>query len=221
MRTILITGASGNLGAACVAHFASTGWRVVMLVTPGKAPSEKKENIESIEADLLDEKGTATVMASVLAKNPTLEAALMLVGGFEGGGVEKTDDAALSRMYNLNFLTAWHVARPLFVHMNSNGGGKLIFIGARPAIDPKAGSTLVAYGLSKSLLFKLADYFNATSESVRSHVIVFNALDTPQNRASMPNADRSTWVAPEKVAERIGRVIDTGGESVVQVDAKG
>lgn len=218
MKTVLITGASGNLGAACVSHFASEGWRVVMFVTPGKAPTKNKKNIEAIEADLMDEKKTAAVMTKILKKHPAIDAALMLVGGFEAGGADKTDDAALQRMYDLNFLTAWHVARPLFIHMNGKAGGKLVFIGARPALDPKAGSNLVAYGLSKSLLFKLADYFNAASQTVRSHVIVFNALDTPQNRASMPKADRSTWVAPERVAERIMGVIEKGGETVVMVE---
>lgn len=220
MKTVLITGAGGNLGSACVTHFASAGWRVVMLVTPGKVPAEKKANVDAIEADLTDEAGTATVMGRILTMHPGIDAALMLVGGFEAGGVDKTDNATLQRMYDLNFLTAWHVAKPLFVHMGGkSAGGKLVFIGARPALDPKAGSKLVAYGLSKSLLFKVADYFNAASKKVRSHVIVFNALDTPQNRASMPKADRSTWVAPEKVARRIERVINGGGDTVVQVEA--
>ncbi len=219
MKTVLITGAAGNLGAACVTHFASNGWKVVTLVTPGKMPKEVKENIEAIETDLTDEKGTATVMAGILAAHPDLDAALMLVGGFEGGDTGKTDAAALRRMYDLNVLTAWHVVRSLFGHMNGKAGGKLVFIGARPALDPKAGSNLVAYGLSKSLLFKLADYFNAASQTVRSHVIVFNALDTPQNRASMPKADRSTWVEPERVAERIGEVIENGGATVVAIES--
>jgi NAD(P)-dependent dehydrogenase (short-subunit alcohol dehydrogenase family) len=217
MKTVVITGASGNLGAACVTHFASAGWHIVMLVTPGKVPAEKKANVDVIEADLTDEKGAAVVMQRILTMYPGVDAALMLVGGFEAGGISSTDDAALERMYDLNFLTAWHVARPLFTHMNERAGGKLVFIGARPALDAKAGSQLVAYGLSKSLLFKLADYFNEASQTVRSHVIVFNALDTPQNRASMPKADRSTWVAPERVAEKIRGVIEKGGEMVVVV----
>ena len=201
MNTVIITGAGGNLGTASVSVFADAGWRVIALVSPGKLPAQKREGVEFLEVDLLDEGATAHLIESVVAQYGQIHAALLLVGGFEAGTVETTDSAALRRMFSLNVETAYHVARPLFQSMQHQvNGGRLIFIGARPALNASMGKNLVAYGLSKSQLFKLADYLNAASSAVRSHVVVFTALDTPQNRASMPKADRSGWVTPEKVA---------------------
>jgi len=95
------------------------------------------------------------------------------------------------------------------------GKGKIFFIGARPALDANAGKGLMAYGLSKSLLFRLADYLNAASSRTLAHVIVFQALDTPQNRESMPKADRSNWIAPESVARKILELATQEGGNVV------
>lgn len=201
MKTVLITGAGGNLGAAAVDRFVDNGYQVVALVSPGKVPTEQKEHVDYLEADLLQEGPVQELIDRAFAMYSAIDGVVLTVGGFEAGDVEATDFAAMKRMYSLNFETAYHVARPAFRCMQSQSeGGHIIFIGAKPALDAKAGKSLMAYGLSKSLLFKLAEYLNAASEKVKSHVIVFGALDTPQNRTSMPKADTSQWVRPEKVA---------------------
>lgn len=220
MKTVLITGAGGNLGAAAVDRFVDNGYQVVALVSPGKVPTEQRKHVDYLEADLLQEGPVRELMDRVFAMYAAINGVVLTVGGFEAGDVEATDEAAMKRMYSLNFETAYHVARPAFRYMQSQpGGGRIIFIGAKPALDAKAGKSLMAYGLSKSLLFKLAEYLNAASEKVKSHVIVFSALDTPQNRTSMPKADTSQWVRPEKVAgvmveivngETLGNVIEVG-----------
>lgn len=220
MKTVLITGAGGNLGAAAVDRFVDKGYQVVALVSPGKVPTEQRKHVDYLEADLLQEGPVQELMDRVFAMYAAIDGVVLTVGGFEAGDVEATDEAAMKRMYSLNFETAYHVARPAFRYMQSQpGGGRIIFIGAKPALDAKAGKSLMAYGLSKSLLFKLAEYLNAASEKVKSHVIVFSALDTPQNRTSMPKADTSQWVKPEKVAgvmveivngETLGDVVEVG-----------
>lgn len=207
MKTILITGAAGNLGIASVRTFATAGWRVLAMVSPGKAPGPSAEPIFYFEADLQQEENTQRLVDK-LVNQFGIDAALLLVGGFEAGGVEKTDGAALKRMIALNFETAYHVARPLLPHLQRKGRGKVVFIGARAALDAQVGMNLVAYGLSKSLLFKFADYLNALSTRVTAHVMLFTALDTPQNRAAMPKADVSKWVSPERVANVMLRLAE-------------
>ena len=67
---------------------------------------------------------------------------------------------------------------------------------------PKDGKNVIAYALSKSLLFNLAEYLNAegASQNVVTSVIVPSTIDTPANRESMPKADFSKWVRPEEIA---------------------
>jgi NAD(P)-dependent dehydrogenase (short-subunit alcohol dehydrogenase family) len=79
----------------------------------------------------------------------------------------------------------------------------LVYIGARPAIEASQGKDLVAYGLSKSLLFKLAEYINAEAKgkNITATVVAPSTLDTPLNRKSMPDTDPSVWVKPSELAE--------------------
>jgi NAD(P)-dependent dehydrogenase (short-subunit alcohol dehydrogenase family) len=106
-------------------------------------------------------------------------------------------------MYALNFETAYYVARPLFLDMQARGKGRLVFIGSRPAIQPSDGKAMIAYAMSKSLLFNLASYLNeeAKGTGVTATVIVPSTLDTPLNRSAMPDKNPSDWVKPQQIAE--------------------
>ena len=88
------------------------------------------------------------------------------------GNIETTDIAALQSMFTLNFQTVYNCARPLFQHMMSRNNGKLVFVGAKPALDPATGKDMIAYALSKSLLFKLADMLNAAAAGKNVSVTV-------------------------------------------------
>jgi NAD(P)-dependent dehydrogenase (short-subunit alcohol dehydrogenase family) len=83
--------------------------------------------------------------------------------------------------------------------------GRLFLIGARPGLDMRDGVGMTAYALSKSLVFRLAELLNqeAKGTGVTATVIVPSVIDTPVNRAAMPDADYSRWVLPENIAELI------------------
>jgi NAD(P)-dependent dehydrogenase (short-subunit alcohol dehydrogenase family) len=144
------------------------------------------------------------VVQRIISEHSTLHAALLLVGGFAVGNIHNTDGNALKKMFSLNFDTAYFVARPLFNHMLTQpDGGKLIFVGSRPALRPKDGLNSIGYTLSKSLVFKLADLLNAegSSKNVTASVIVPSTIDTEANRSSMPEKDFTSWVKPEEIAD--------------------
>jgi NAD(P)-dependent dehydrogenase (short-subunit alcohol dehydrogenase family) len=113
-------------------------------------------------------------------------------------------------MYSLNFETAYFPARILFQHMLQNGHGRLVFIGARPALKPEQGKGTLGYALSKGLLFHLAELLNATAKgkNVVASVVVPSTIDTAINRQSMPDADPAAWVKPEQVAEQVASLLE-------------
>jgi NAD(P)-dependent dehydrogenase (short-subunit alcohol dehydrogenase family) len=80
-----------------------------------------------------------------------------------------------------------------------------VLIGARPALNPAQGKGLIAYSLSKSLLFKLAELLNETAKGLNLNVsvVVPSTLDTPLNRKSMPDANPDNWVKPAEIAETL------------------
>lgn len=217
-KNVLITGASGNLGKAAVQKFLSEGYKVIATVSPGKKLGfDITGDVETFEADLTDEKNVEQVIAKVINEHKTIDAALLLVGGFAPGGINETDGASLKKMYSQNFETAYYTARPVFLQMVKQiGGGRIILIGARPALNAQDGKNLLSYALSKSLLFKLADFLNAegSSKNVIASVVVPSTIDTPINRQSMPNAAFSNWVKPEEIAEVMAFITSANGKAL-------
>ena len=188
MKNIIITGASGNLGTATVKKFNDAGYNVVSATHA---------------IDLTNEAAAAAFVEEAIKKHGSIEGALLLVGGFAMGKIEETSAADLNKMRALNFDTAFNIAKPIFSHMMEKKYGRIVFVGARPALKPEQGKNMVAYALSKSLLFELSNILNASAKGVNvvSSVIVPSTIDTPGNRKSMPDADSSNWVKPEHIAD--------------------
>ena len=211
MKTVMITGANGNLGAAVTTHFLDKGYKVIASVASETMQGDlaAHEHLYVPVVDLTNEGQTAAFIQAVIEKYKTIDAALMLVGGFAMGNIAVTSTDDIDKQVSLNFKTAYHVTRPLFKHMIENGNGRLVFIGARPAIEPAQGKDLLAYGLSKSLLFRLAEYLNeeAKGKNVTATVVVPSTLDTPLNRKSMPDTDPDIWVKPASLAELLAFVV--------------
>jgi NAD(P)-dependent dehydrogenase (short-subunit alcohol dehydrogenase family) len=207
-KNVLITGASGNLGKAAVEKFTNEGYTVITTVTPGKTLGfDVKDNVKIYEADLTDEQSVESVIKEIVSKHRTIDAALLLVGGFALGGIEQTDGSLLKKMFSLNFDTAYFVARPIFQQMlTQSSGGRIVFVGSRPALEAKEGKNTLAYALSKSLLFKLADYLNAegSTKNVTASVIVPSTIDTELNRKSMPDNRWRSYV--QTAARFFGRL---------------
>jgi NAD(P)-dependent dehydrogenase (short-subunit alcohol dehydrogenase family) len=206
-KNVLITGAAGNLGKAVVREFLREDYRVLMTVEPGKDPAfEPSENLAIFEADLQDETHSKSVVDQIVTRYKTIDIAVLLVGGFAAGGIDEADGTSVKKMIALNFDTAYFVARPVFQHMLATKiEGRIFVVGARPALYPNEGKDYLAYGLSKSMLFKLAEFLNAAGSNgnIVTTVIVPGTIDTPANREAMPKADVSKWVAPEEIARTV------------------
>jgi len=205
MKTIIITGAGGNLGVATVRQFLESGYRVIGLESHPKSPdfAGYGEHFVFKQVDLTNEKETADLVRGLIVKYGRIDGAILLVGGFASGNLEATGGADIDRMFSLNFKTAYFTARPLIGHLKENKYGRLVFIGARPALEASQGKELVAYALTKSLLFKLADFINedAKHENIVASVVVPSTLDTTLNRQSMPGVNPADWVKPQQLAE--------------------
>lgn len=207
MKFAVVTGASGNLGQAVIQKFLAEGYHVTGTLVPAdpvKLPFGHA-NLDLAEADLLNETAAAQVLQSVIDKYGRIDAAILTVGGFAMGSVAETTAADLLRQYKLNVETAYNVARPVFLQMMKQGSGRIFLIGARPGIDMKNSKGMVAYGVAKSLIFRLAELMNdeAKGTNVVVAVVVPSTIDTPQNRKAMPDADFSKWVSPASIASVI------------------
>jgi NAD(P)-dependent dehydrogenase (short-subunit alcohol dehydrogenase family) len=215
-KTIIITGANGHLGSVTVKKFLDEGYRVVAIDHSGSnlsfAASDQNFSLKAL--DLGDEQAVNAFVKEAIGNYGRLDGALLLVGGFAMGDIAATDGEAMRKMYALNFETAYFLARPLFGHMLQNGYGRLILIGARPALKPDQGKSAIAYSLTKSMLFNLADLLNASAKgkNVVASVVAPSTIDTEINRKSMPDADPANWVKAEQIADVLEFICSGNGD---------
>ena len=218
MKTIIITGANGNLGAVTVKKFLEAGYRVIAVARSGSELGFAKDNknFELHQVDLADENASLLFIKEAISLYGSIEGGLFLAGGFAMGNLENTTGDDLKKMIALNFETAYHTARILFQHMLQNGYGRLVFIGSKPVFQPEHAKSSVAYTLSKSLLFNFANILNAEAKgkNVTASVAVPSTIDTAPNRESMPEADWNKWVTPEQVADVLEFICSDKGLSL-------
>ncbi|HTL09039.1 MAG TPA: SDR family NAD(P)-dependent oxidoreductase [Chitinophagaceae bacterium] len=205
MKTVIITGANGNLGVACVQQFLQEDYRVIAVDGKDNQLGFARDNkhFSFFTVDLGNEAAAAAFVENTIKANEQIHTALLLVGGFASGNIAATEGAQVQKMFSLNFETAYFLARPLLAHMQSKGNGRLVFIGARPALQPAQGKDVLAYALTKSMLFTLAACINeeCRGSNVTASVVVPSIIDTALNRKSMPDANPADWVSPAAIAE--------------------
>ncbi len=224
MKTVIITGANGNLGSAVTKEFLAKNYRVVATVASesSKAEFQPHLNQDISVVNLTNEKESSNFVKDTIQKYGVVDAALLLVGGFAMGNIAATSGEELHKQIALNFETAYFVTRPLFDHMMANKRGNIVFIGARPALNPAQGKGLIAYALSKSLLFRLAEYLNEEAKgiNVSVNVVVPSTLDSSLNRKSMPEANPDNWVKPAEIAEILEFLVSDKAKSLKETVLK-
>jgi NAD(P)-dependent dehydrogenase (short-subunit alcohol dehydrogenase family) len=202
-KNVIITGATGNLGKVVTQKFLQAGYSVIATASPRSTINSETENLFYYQVDLTDEGESKSFVEKAITTHGPIHAALLLAGGFTPGKLEKTSGDDVNRMFALNFKTAFHVAQPVWAHMKEQQKGTIILIGAKPVLNVIESKNSVAYSLSKSLIFKLAEILNADGKDhiLTANVLVPGTIDTPDNRSAMPNADFSKWVSPNAMTD--------------------
>ena len=162
-------------------------------------------NFETVMVDLMKDDDAEKFVAVMVSKYENIEEVVLTVGGFALGKIADTKTGDIEKQYKLNFETAYNIAWPAFAHMMEKKTGRIFLIGSRPGMNATDGKGMIAYGLAKSLLFRLAALMNEESKAtnVVTSVIVPSTIDTPPKGKSMPDADFDAWVKPEAIADVI------------------
>ena len=216
-QNVIISGASGNLGKDVVKKLADLGYGLNLALgrhdagTFGELPDTFAQQV-----DLLNPDAAKQFVSDSIENHESIQAGIFLAGGYAPGVISETNDEDIEKMVQINFLTAFHLVKPLLAHFEANGGGQFIFIGARSALIAKQGAGNFAYALSKSLVFKMAEMINAEGESknITATVIVPSTIDTPTNRTAMPEADFTKWIPTTDIAEGIAFVLSETGRKM-------
>ncbi len=207
-RVTVITGGFGALGSAVILAAVAEGRDVAALdVAPAPPPALAASVGASAlllpAVDLTSLDGARDAMAAVVQRFGRIDALVNIAGGFVWERIEDGDGANWDRMFALNVKTAVNATKAALPHIAASDAGRIVNVGAGPAL--KAGAGLGAYAASKAGVLRFTE---SLAEELKPQGITVNAvlpsiLDTAQNRASMPDADFSKWVAPRDLANVI------------------
>ena len=210
MRTAIITGGTGGLGAAVTSRFLQDGWRVVVPWVNERELErvERRDGLQLVEADLFDAEAVAGVAAAAGADT---RAVVNLVGGFHAGGrVHESPVADLQGQLAVNLEPAWLVTAAALPAMLAAGEGAIVCVSSRSALQPFSGGAAYAVAKAAVLAFVDALHVEYVQDGIRANAVLPSVIDTPGNRASQPDADASAWVAPAQIAATIAALCSPG-----------
>lgn len=198
-RQIVITGGDGALGQAVVRAFLEAGATCHLPVFGPGWPGAPSGAHVTGNVDLSDERTVAEYYAAL----PALAASVHLAGGFLAKPIAETTRADLDGQLKLNLVTTFLCCREAIKAFRKSSGGRIVNVAARIVEQPASG--MAAYAVSKAGVAALT---RALAAEVRGDGILVNAvlpsiIDTPANRASMPDADHSRWPKAEELARTI------------------
>jgi len=220
-QVVLITGAAGNLGQAAAEVFASKGARLALMdrdesgLTAARNALPADATVSLYPTDLIDPDSVAASVEKILAEMQHIHVLANIAGGFTMGPMlHETQDKDWDFMFNLNARSVFNTCRAIVPGMLTQGGGRIINVSARAAQDGKA--KMAPYCASKSAVITLTESLAAEHKfnNINVNCILPGTVDTPQNRADMPQADHSKWVAPAALADVIAFLASTAARSV-------
>lgn len=205
-KTVLITGATGNLGRALAEVFGAKGARLALIAHSGASldrafPGETAENLK-IAVDLLDADAVRVAVSRIETELGPVHALCAAAGGFAMGEmVHETSPGNWRRMMDLNVTTLLNTVRAVAPGMIDRGAGKIVTVGATGALKGAAG--MGAYIAAKSAVLRITETMSAElrMKGINVNCVMPSIIDTPENRAAMPKADPARWAKPEEIAE--------------------
>jgi NAD(P)-dependent dehydrogenase (short-subunit alcohol dehydrogenase family) len=198
---VLITGASGGLGAAVTNAFLASGALVAGSSRHIADSAFAHPNFRAFPADLDDPAQARTLADSVLALHGRIDALIHVTGGFAAGGpVHESDDALWDQMFSINLRAALHAFRAVLPHMRAAKQGRIVAIGSRAAVEPAPG--IGAYSASKAALVSLVKTVALENRDlgITANAILPGTIDTAANRQWGTPEERAKWVSPERLA---------------------
>jgi NAD(P)-dependent dehydrogenase (short-subunit alcohol dehydrogenase family) len=204
-KIVAVTGGFGQLGLAVVQAALDAGAQVAAL-DRARLPADATALAGALalgELDLAEPAAAGQALDQVAARLGGLDALVNVAGTFRWETLEQGSLDTWDLLYRVNLRSAVSTSRAALPHLTRRGGGRIVNIGAGAAT--KAGAGMGAYTASKAGVARLTE---SLAEELKDRGITVNAvlpsiIDTPANRAQMPDADFSRWVAPRAIADVI------------------
>jgi NAD(P)-dependent dehydrogenase (short-subunit alcohol dehydrogenase family) len=203
-QTAIITGAGGAIAQHVIVAFEDAGWTLGLIAYDDTELARLQESHSqhvAVQGNLADPAEAQRAIGEAMTALGHVDALLNIAGGFDMAGAVDTDPAQLEAQMDINLRTAFNATRALLPSMLKRGHGFVLGVGAAAAID--GGASVGAYAASKGALVA---WLKSVGAELRPHGITVSvmypmaAVDTPGNRAAMPDVDPQTWIDPAELA---------------------
>jgi NAD(P)-dependent dehydrogenase (short-subunit alcohol dehydrogenase family) len=196
-RTAIVLGATGGLGRAVTERFRDDGASVLAFDAKIPAPEHRQDGVSYVVVDALDEAS----VAAAFAEAPQAAAVVNLIGGYAPPQeLAMLDIGVLRQQFELNLVTAAIVTKYAMPMLAARGGGAIVHVSSRVALQKWEAA--FSYSVSKLGVVRLVEAaaVEGREDGVRVNCILPSIIDTPANRAALPNAMRHTWPKPSELA---------------------
>lgn len=218
-KVVVITGAGGTLGRAVAECFAATGASLVLLDVNeqglSRAHGQGSDTKFLLPVDLKSDESVAKAVEATVQRYGRIDALCNIAGGFDmGPAVHETNDALWNSMMEINVRTLLGIVRRVVPVMLKSGQGQIVNVGAGGALTGRPN--MGAYCASKAAVVRLTESMSAElkERGIRVNCVLPSIIDTPPNRAAMPDADPKKWVAPSDLAQVIAFLCSDGANAV-------
>jgi NAD(P)-dependent dehydrogenase (short-subunit alcohol dehydrogenase family) len=217
--TVIITGASGNLGRALVSAFGARNANLALVdrhlerLAATFGPEDARRT--HVAADLLNVAAVDEAVNRAAQRFGRIDVLCNIAGGFRmGAPVHETPDSDWTFLFDINVRTIVHASRAVVPRMLQAGGGKIVNVGAFAA--QRGVADMGAYIASKSAVVRITEAMAAElrDKKINVNCVLPTIIDTPENRKSMPKADPRRWVAPEDLANVIAFLASDAARAV-------
>ena len=207
---VLVTGASGALGAAVVTRIAASDQRVVALErsrSGGVELEQESQNLLRLRASTSEVTSLNQALDRAEAEVGALTGAVLTAGAWRGGHAfhEPAAEADYRTVFDANLDAAQVTLRTILPGMVRRGRGSVVLIGSRSGVRPYDAPGDAAYAASKAALTALSQAVAAEvlAHGVRVNLLLPSTIDTAANRQSMPGADHSRCVSTDSLCDVI------------------
>jgi NAD(P)-dependent dehydrogenase (short-subunit alcohol dehydrogenase family) len=202
-RKVVVTGGFGALGQVVAATFARQGDTVVRVDFAPQAPGGNDTGLDLPGVDLTDAAACQALVAQITEKLGGIDVLVNVAGGFTWETLADGSLESWQKMFAMNVLTTATITKASLDTLKASAAGRIVNIGAGGAV--KADMGMGAYAASKAGVHRLTEALavELAGSSVTVNAILPSIIDTPTNRADMPDADTSAWVQPQAIADVI------------------
>jgi NAD(P)-dependent dehydrogenase (short-subunit alcohol dehydrogenase family) len=207
-KVTLITGAKGGLGTFVTEAFLAAGAKVVGVSRSIQQNDFAHPEFTAMPAELSSGTAAQGLREQVVERFGRIDVLVHVMGGFAGGSrVEDTEDAVFEKMLDLNYRSAFYIARAVLPAMRAQGGGRIIAVASRQAVEPAAA--VGAYSASKAALVSLIRTIALENKDrcISANTVLPGTMDTPAN----PNPD---FVKPSQVAAMLVHLASDAGAQI-------